>query len=322
MMKWHHSDRRAWLSRVVWMLAVTAFASSVHGHGSGDSAPKSKPTSGTRKIAVTSSDDLHLDRNAMVAPHGGQVTASKWHYFEVVYGPKETRIYVFSPSQRYLFPQRAHGDVIMQINGNPEQYRYPVKYATDEEGMGYLFVTVDIRLVRDGDMQVEFELTDLPFKEERRAAFSQTFALLRRPSVVREVPLMESDRAWVTQQRTCPVMGAPLGQQGTPVKVSISGQSLFVCCQGCVDRVVQTPEVYLQKAIALSAPPSPVVRLPAVVDAGPPAARPAAPHVTVATATAADEAAIRDQGVFLLGPSQFSKAVIRPLLRKASSLFK
>jgi YHS domain-containing protein len=49
-------------------------------------------------------------------------------------------------------------------------------------------------------------------------------------------------------QKTCPVTDEKLGKMGTPVPVTIKGQTIYVCCQGCVETVQSDPDVYLTKA--------------------------------------------------------------------------
>lgn len=49
-------------------------------------------------------------------------------------------------------------------------------------------------------------------------------------------------------QRTCPVTGEALGSMGPPVPVSIKGQTVYVCCQGCVETIQKDPDAYLAKA--------------------------------------------------------------------------
>ncbi len=59
--------------------------------------------------------------------------------------------------------------------------------------------------------------------------------------------LSPTDRAAAEQQRTCPVTGEPLGSMGVPVKVQVSGRSVFICCEGCEDALKKEPEKYLKK---------------------------------------------------------------------------
>jgi YHS domain-containing protein len=51
-------------------------------------------------------------------------------------------------------------------------------------------------------------------------------------------------------QRTCPVLGEKLGAHGSPIPVSVSGQTIYVCCRGCVNKVKANPTPYLSKVAA------------------------------------------------------------------------
>ncbi|WP_437193685.1 hypothetical protein [Planctomicrobium sp. SH527] len=52
--------------------------------------------------------------------------------------------------------------------------------------------------------------------------------------------LSVSDRAAVLSQRYCPLMSRErLGAMGAPIKVTIEGTELFVCCEGCSDEAVK-----------------------------------------------------------------------------------
>jgi hypothetical protein len=51
-------------------------------------------------------------------------------------------------------------------------------------------------------------------------------------------------------QIICPVTGEPLGTMGTPIPVTVKGQTIYVCCKGCVAKVQANPDLYLQKVQA------------------------------------------------------------------------
>lgn len=51
-------------------------------------------------------------------------------------------------------------------------------------------------------------------------------------------------------QRTCPVTGAALGSMGSPVPVTLNGQTVYVCCKACVAKVQRDPDAYLRKVQA------------------------------------------------------------------------
>lgn len=59
--------------------------------------------------------------------------------------------------------------------------------------------------------------------------------------------LPAEDRAAAEKQKTCPVGDEPLGGMGTPVKVSVNGRDVFLCCEGCRDVLLGDPDKFLAK---------------------------------------------------------------------------
>jgi YHS domain-containing protein len=59
--------------------------------------------------------------------------------------------------------------------------------------------------------------------------------------------LSESDRAAALAQRVCPVSGEVLGSMGKPFKVTVKGQTFFLCCDGCQEDLNKDPDKYLAK---------------------------------------------------------------------------
>jgi hypothetical protein len=45
--------------------------------------------------------------------------------------------------------------------------------------------------------------------------------------------LSAEDREAALKQKICPVSGGPLGSMGAPVKVSVAGHDVFICCDHC-----------------------------------------------------------------------------------------
>lgn len=48
-------------------------------------------------------------------------------------------------------------------------------------------------------------------------------------------------------QHMCPVSGEMLGTMGAPEEVDVSGKSVWICCDGCKDKLLADPEKYLAK---------------------------------------------------------------------------
>ena len=49
------------------------------------------------------------------------------------------------------------------------------------------------------------------------------------------------------KQMTCPVTDEPLGGMGKPVKLTVKGQVVFLCCEGCRAEFNRNQEKYLKK---------------------------------------------------------------------------
>ena len=63
-----------------------------------------------------------------------------------------------------------------------------------------------------------------------------------------ELPV--ADRALARRQADCPVTDLALGSMGKPVRVEVEGRIVFLCCQGCVDRLRTDPQKFLAKTAA------------------------------------------------------------------------
>lgn len=57
--------------------------------------------------------------------------------------------------------------------------------------------------------------------------------------------LSEADRMSVKEQHDCPVSGETLGSMGTPIKVHVNNQDVWICCPACKDKLLANPDEYL-----------------------------------------------------------------------------
>jgi len=86
------------------------------------------------------------------------------------------------------------------------------------------------------DMQVPPEMETLEGDDDEAAAIAEAFA-----------NLSPADRALARKQKTCPVADMPLGSMGTPIKVDVDGQPVFICCEGCREDLLAEPAKYVTK---------------------------------------------------------------------------
>ena len=59
--------------------------------------------------------------------------------------------------------------------------------------------------------------------------------------------LPEEDRQPAKAQAVCPVTGGPLGSMGMPVKITLRGKTVYLCCEGCIGKAQQDPDGILKK---------------------------------------------------------------------------
>jgi Cu(I)/Ag(I) efflux system membrane fusion protein len=59
--------------------------------------------------------------------------------------------------------------------------------------------------------------------------------------------LSAEDKVAAEKQHACPVSDAMLGSMGAPPKVDVSGTPVFICCEGCRDKLLADSATYLAK---------------------------------------------------------------------------
>ena len=59
--------------------------------------------------------------------------------------------------------------------------------------------------------------------------------------------LSPEDAASAEKQHFCPVSDEMLGTMGAPKKVDVMGQQVWICCDGCRDKLLKSPDQYLAK---------------------------------------------------------------------------
>jgi membrane fusion protein, copper/silver efflux system len=62
---------------------------------------------------------------------------------------------------------------------------------------------------------------------------------------IQELP--EADRKPALVQRICPVTGQQLGSMGVPVKITLRGKPVYLCCKGCMGKALRNPDEMLKK---------------------------------------------------------------------------
>lgn len=59
--------------------------------------------------------------------------------------------------------------------------------------------------------------------------------------------LSDEDRASAEKQHMCPVSDQMLGTMGAPIKLTLNGQDVWICCNGCRKKAEADPDAIIAK---------------------------------------------------------------------------
>jgi hypothetical protein len=178
---------------------------------------------------------------AQRTPHGGTFLETGLHRLEVVYMPRETRVYLYGKTMEPLSTLTLQAQMSPQARGESTPRRIPLQHVppSGPKDQDYLAAAVDVTGLPD-ETPITFHFENLPDRKHSKAEFTPLFHQSEiRPYVVR-VSFVQADREGLAQQQTCPVTGARLGSMGEPVKVLVGDRPLYLCCAGCTEKVKET----------------------------------------------------------------------------------
>ena len=98
--------------------------------------------------------------------------------------------------------------------------------------------------------------TSCPKHDSAMPEHVQTAARTASPPNTGEIPenvkdnlakLPPEDQKLAAEQKFCPITGLQLGSMGVPVKITLKGQTVFLCCPGCVEEAKKDPDKTLKK---------------------------------------------------------------------------
>jgi hypothetical protein len=71
------------------------------------------------------------------------------------------------------------------------------------------------------------------------------------PEAKEVAKLSDTDRPLAEAQKFCPITGKLLGSMGVPRKVTVQGETVFLCCDSCDARALADPAKTLEKLKAV-----------------------------------------------------------------------
>ncbi len=84
-------------------------------------------------------------------------------------------------------------------------------------------------------------------KPEEKKADTKEAKKLTDDQIAEIKKLPEAEQKIALAQMTCPIGNDNLGEMGMPVKVVLNGQTVFLCCKGCVKDAEKDPAGTLAK---------------------------------------------------------------------------
>ena len=165
-------------------------------------------------------------------PHAGDYVSTETNYYEVVYMPFQTRIYLYDEQIQADHRQRppCHDDAAVPLGAGPAEGCLSVcAQAAGATEQDFVAAAMDIRPLQDKEMSVTLEFSGLTGKLE---SDRNVHAALRplRDSALRGAG-GDAGSGPGRRQRgsgTCPVSGAALGSRGPIVKLYVTDIPLYL----------------------------------------------------------------------------------------------
>jgi len=217
-----------------------------------------------------------LPRRAKRTPHGGLFLETGSHSLEVVYLPRETRVYLYEKSGQPLSTLALRGEMSPQVRGESSPRHIPLQHVlpSGPKEQDFLVAATDVSQLPD-ETPITFRFENLPDHEDRdwhfrplalitfrfeslpdrqhpKAEFTPIFYQSEIRPYVARVSFVQADREGLAGQQVCPITGARLGSMGEPAKVLVGERPLYLCCAGCIEKVKETASI-------VSAQPFPTV---------------------------------------------------------------
>ncbi len=186
-------------------------------------------------------------------PHGGEYVSSETNYYEIVYMPLQTRVYLFDNNVKPLTARDVHAQMTLQLPKENVPRQVPFQYVAMPPGspeQDYVMARFDIRPLQDKETSITLEFSGLSGRTAT-ATFSPYYPRFSSRPYVSKVLVTDADRDGVARQRVCPVSGAVLGSRGPVVKLYLGDYPLYVAADNCIAAVKEAPQKFLPR------PPAP-----------------------------------------------------------------
>ena len=181
-------------------------------------------------------------------PHAGEYLSTERNYYEVVYMPLQTRIYLYDSKFKPVSAQDVQAQMTIQFptEKTPRQVSFQfVPMPTGATEQDYVVASIDVQPLQDKDVNVTIQFSGLTHCNSSTASFTPHFANFKAREYVVQASLVESDRDGIMRQRVCPVSGVPLGSRGQAVKLYVAEFPIYVASPDCIAAVKAAPQKFM-----------------------------------------------------------------------------
>lgn len=208
----------------------------------------------------------HDEHASSLPMHGGVLGKSKAYQFEAVFTKDGVKVYPYRVAAgkiEHVATDKLTGSATLKIAGVERPYRYELRPAAAAPAAGTdrhshapapLAARVDLSKLTSSSTQAVIQISGLPSASEPSATFAVPFV---RSDLIAMEKTTAADAKAIAAQKTCAVTGEELGSMGPPLKVVRGGQSVLICCKGCVKKIQAEPDKYFKTASAAGAAKKP-----------------------------------------------------------------
>lgn len=185
-----------------------------------------------------------MSKESPKGPNGGKLVRTTGGWAELTLRPEGVRIYIYTPKGKPLDTTEMRAQVRLVPKGARKSSwydLYPEESATTPPAS--LFVAVNLAHQTTDAVLASFYIMGMP-GEPAVTEITQALKVYR----------TETEIA-IAAQETCPVSGKRLGSMGKPVKSSLQGKDVYLCCSGCVNELKTHPEKYIANSPVKDGPP-------------------------------------------------------------------
>jgi hypothetical protein len=180
-------------------------------------------------------------------PHAGDYVSNEKNYYEIVYMPLQTRIYIYSNRFKPISAQDVQAQMTLRLPTEAMARKIPFQFVPQPAGSNeqdFVAANFDIRPLQDKEVGISFELSN----KSDPSVMTPYYAHFNIRPFVARAAVTVADQEAIARQQTCPVTGVPLVGRKQVVKVYVAEFPLYLSGEDCIVAVKQAPQRFVPQA--------------------------------------------------------------------------